>query len=74
METQKFRFFLQNSLKFNFDLHFDLCQRAEMTLTMSMSVLHWQLIHQWKGFHKYFNMETPKFEFFQKCSKLNFEF
>ena len=30
-------------------------------------------MHQWKGFHKYYNMETQKFDFFfQKCSKFEF--
>ena len=35
METQKFDFFQKSS-----KLNFDLCQRAEITLASSISVLH----------------------------------
>ena len=41
----------------------DLWRRAEITLASSISVVHWQLIHQWKGLHEYYNMETRKCEF-----------
>ena len=35
----KIRFFFHKRLKFNYDLYFDLCQRADITLTSSISVL-----------------------------------
>ena len=61
IEFQKFEFF-QKSLKSNFDLYFDLCWIAEITLASSISVAHWQLIHQWKGLHEYYSTKTPKFD------------
>ena len=102
-----------------FEIEFDLCWRAEITLASSISptlvidtsmerssrvLLHrnpkiwfflkfeiriltkswnhlsfvnlsptlvWYL-HQWKGLHEYYSMETPKSDFFQKSMKLNF--
>ena len=36
--------------------NFDLWRRAEISLVSSISVLHWKLIHQWKGLHEYYNM------------------
>ena len=61
--------FFQKSLKLNFDL----CWIAEITLASSISVAHWQLIHQWKGLHEYSSMETSKFDFFfQKKIKIEF--
>ena len=33
--------------------NFDLCWIAEITLALSISVIHWQLIHQSKGLHEY---------------------
>ena len=60
MEIQKFNFF-QKSSKFEF------------WLLTSISVLHWQLIHQWKGLHEYYTMITRKFEKkIQKSSKFKF--
>ena len=53
--------------------NFDLCWIAEITLASSISVVHWQLIYQWKGLHEYYNMETLKFvSFFQKSLKFEF--
>ena len=47
--------------------------RKETTIASSISVLHWQLIHQWKGLHEYYAMETQKLDFFfQKSSKFEF--
>ena len=40
--------------------------RKEITLASSISILHWLLIHQWKGIHEYYTIETQKFEFFFK--------
>ena len=59
--TQKSKnwMFFQKSSKLNFDL----CWRAEITLASSISALHWYLIHQWKGLHEYYSMETQKCEF-----------
>ena len=54
METQN----LEKVRNSNFDLYFDLCWLAEITLASSISVVHWQLIHQWKGLHEYYTMET----------------
>ena len=62
----------QKSLKLNFDLYFDLCWIAEITLASSISVAHWQLIHQWKGLHEYYSMETLKFDFFFQKIKIEF--
>ena len=45
-------------------------RRAEITLASSVSVLHWKLIHQWKGLHEYYTMETQKCENCSKSSKL----
>ena len=39
---------------------FYLWQRAEITLASSISVLHWLLIHQWKGLHEYYTIKTQK--------------
>ena len=50
-------FFFQKCPKLNFDS----CWRSEITLASSISVLRWYLIHQWKGLHKYYNMENMKF-------------
>ena len=38
--------------------------RNEITLASSISVLHYSLMHQWKGFHKLYSIEAQKFEFF----------
>ena len=57
METQKFDFFQKNSI-----LNFDLCCRAETTLAPSISVRNLELIHQWKGLYKYYNMKIQKCE------------
>ena len=54
--------------------NFDLWRRAEITLASSISVAHWQVIHQWKGLHEYYNIETQKFEKKQKSSKFEFWF
>ena len=53
VEIQKFDFFFQKRLKLNFNLYFDLCRSAEITLASSMSVLQYQLVHDWRGFHEY---------------------
>ena len=66
IETPKFEFFLKKSLKLNFDLYWI----AEITLASSISVAHWQLIHQWKGLHEYYSMEIPKIWF----KKIKIEF
>ena len=50
--------------------NFDLCWIAEITLASSISVVHWPLIHQWKGLHEYYSMETQKFE---KVRNSNFD-
>ena len=44
----------------------------EITLVLSISVLQQQLIHQWKGLHKYYSMEPQKISL-QKRPKLNFD-
>ena len=36
--------FFQKCLKLNFDLYFDFCRRADITLALSLSVLHWLLL------------------------------
>ena len=30
-------------------------------------------MHQWKGLHEYYNMETQKFDFLQKSSNFDFD-
>ena len=40
--------------------------RKDIIIASSISVLHWWLMHQWKGLHEYYTMETRKFEFFSK--------
>ena len=57
----KIWYFFQKSLKLNFDL----CWIAEISLASSISVAHWQLIHQWKVLYEYYRMESPIF-FLQK--------
>ena len=70
METQKLDFFFKKVRNSNFDL----CWRAEITLASSISALHWQLIHQWKGLQEYYNMETQKLDFFfKKVRNSNFD-
>ena len=32
--------------------------RKEITIASSVSVLHWYLIHQWKGLHEYYSMKA----------------
>ena len=59
-------FFFKKDWNLNFDLYFDLSWRAEITLASSISVLHRQLIHQWKCLHEYYSTETQKFELFSK--------
>ena len=55
------------------NLNFDLSWIAEITLASSISVLHWQLIHQWKCLYEYYSMKTQKFEEKnQKSSKFEF--
>ena len=43
--------------------NFDLWRRAEITLASSISVAHWQLIHQWKGLHEYYDMPMENVNF-----------
>ena len=54
---------------------FYLWQRAEITLASSISVLHWLLIHQWKGLHEYYTIKTQKmWKFFKKFKIDKIEF
>ena len=55
--------------------YFDLCWRAEITLSSSISVLHWYLIHQWKGLHEYYCTTAWKPKNLNFCSnKFEIEF
>ena len=52
-----------------FWLVFWLVLKSWITLASSISVLHWYLMHQWKGLHQYYNMKTQKFEFHLKKNR-----
>ena len=64
---------MENLFFLSSKLNFDLCQRAEITLASSISVLH--LVNDTSmEMSSFYDMETPKFDFFlQKSSKFNFD-
>ena len=41
-------------------------KKPEFTLASSISVLHWLMMHEWKGFHKFSIMINHKFDFIKK--------
>ena len=69
MGTQKFEFISKKVRNSNFDFR----RRAEITIASSISVLHWQLIHQWNGLHEYYTMETKKLVVFFKVRNSDFD-
>ena len=62
-ENPKIGFFFSKNSKLT-KLNFVRTPRKEITLALSISVLHKQLIRQRKGFHEYYIMGTKKFDFF----------
>ena len=64
--------FFQNSLKLNFDLYFDLCWIAEITLASSISVAYLAIDTSMERSSRELQHGNPKI-WFKKKSKLNFD-